>query len=306
MDRINALFPLWAILFSALAYAMPSLFVPLKEMIVPLLGFIMFCMGMTLLPKDFKEVVRRPKVIALGIVLQFTLMPLGAYVIAHLLGFPALLIAGFILVGTAPGGTASNVMAFLAKGDVALSITLTACSTLLGVILTPYLTLFLTQEVVEVNALAMLMSIVKIVFFPVALGVGVNYFLRQKVEKVQRLLPTLSIVGIVLIIAIVVALNQSKILEVGAWVALGVVMHNTLGLVLGYFLSKMAGFEEKIARTIAIEVGMQNSGLAVALAAKYFGALAALPGAIFSVWHNVSGSLIASYWGSRSEKEQEE
>lgn len=302
MERLNALFPLWAILFSMLAYVMPSLFVPLKGMIVPLLGVIMFCMGMTLLPADFKEAVKRPKVIALGLILQFSVMPLSAYLLGHLLGFPALLLAGFILVGAAPGGTASNVMTFLAKGDVALSITLTACSTLLGVVLTPYMTLFLTKEVVEVNALAMLWSIVKIVFLPVGLGVLINYFFSSKIQKVQAILPSISMVGIVMIIAIVVALNQSRIVEVGAWVALGVVLHNALGLILGYWLSKMAGYNERIARTIAIEVGMQNSGLAVALATKYFGALAALPGALFSVWHNVSGSLLASYWSRKKER----
>ncbi len=303
MERINTLFPVWAILFSGVAYVIPEIFIPLKEMIVPLLGFIMFCMGMTLLPKDFREALVRPKVILLGIALQFAIMPLGAYVIAHLLGFSTLLVAGFILVGTAPGGTASNVMTFLARGDVALSITLTACSTILGIVLTPYLTLFLTKEVIEVNALAMLVSILKMVFFPVALGVLANTFAGKKLERLKRTLPTLSIIGIVLIVAIVVALNRERLPEVGASVFLGVLLHNGIGLLLGYFLSKMMGFDEKIARTVSIEVGMQNSGLAVALAAKYFGALAALPGAIFSVWHNVSGSLLAGYWRSKSEED---
>ncbi len=303
LNRMTAAFPLWALLFALLAYFWPSgwpdLLVEAKPLIVPLLGLVMFGMGMTLTWAGFTAVWRRPGPIGLGIVLQFLIMPLAAWLIARALGLSAELTAGLVLVGASPGGTASNVVCYLARGDLALSITLTTASTLLAVVATPLLTLVYVGQQVPVPVLAMLVSVFKMVLLPVALGVLVNRLAGRWLEPVKPLFPLLSVLAIVAIIAIIVALNRHNLAGVGALTALAVVLHNGSGLVLGYLVGRVATGDERTARTLAIEVGMQNSGLAVALAVKYFGAVAALPGALFSVWHNLSGSLLAALW-SRS------
>lgn len=297
IKKINALFPLWAILASLFAYMQPSAVVDFRSWIIPLLVLIMFCMGVTLQIADFKRVAKRPKVIALTVVLQFLLMPLAAFVISKIFNFSTDLTVGMVLVGTVSGGTASNVMSYLAKADVALSITMTVVSTLLSIVVTPYLTLLYVGMSVPVPASSMLISILKIVFLPVVAGVVVNYVLHKYIEKRQDFLALLSILAIVAIIAIVVGLNEPRISTVALTLFLGVMLHNLTGLVGGYYIAKLFGYEKKICKTVAIEVGMQNSGLAVALAMKYFSALSALPGAIFSIWHNISGSIVAAYWG---------
>lgn len=297
IKKINALFPLWAILASIFAYMQPSVVVDFKSWIIPLLVLIMFCMGVTLQIADFKRVVKRPKVIALTVILQFLLMPLAAFIISKIFNFSTDLTVGMILVGTVSGGTASNVMSYLAKADVALSITMTVVSTLLSIVVTPYLTLLYVGMTVPVPASSMLLSILKIVFLPVVAGVVVNYVLHKYIEKRQDFLALLSILAIVAIIAIVVGLNAAKISTVALTLFLGVMLHNLTGLVGGYYVAKLFGYDKKTCKTVSIEVGMQNSGLAVALAMKYFSALSALPGAIFSIWHNISGSIVAGYWG---------
>ena len=297
VKKINTLFPLWAILASVFAYMQPSVIVDFKSWIVPLLILIMFSMGVTLRIEDFKRVVKKPKVIALTVLLQFALMPLAAFIISKVFNFSTDLMVGMILVGTVAGGTASNVISYLAKADVALSITMTVVSTLLSIIVTPYLTLLYVGMTVSVPALSMLISILKIVFLPVLAGVIINYFLHKHIEKRQDFLALLSIFSIVFIIAIVVGLNESRLATVGLTLLLGIMLHNFTGLLGGFYLSKLFGFDRKTCKTVAIEVGMQNSGLAVALAMKYFTPLSALPGAIFSIWHNISGSILASYWG---------
>ncbi len=298
--RITSLFPLWALLLSLSALFWPNLYDGMKPAIVPLLGVVMFGMGMTLTWSNFAEVLRRPKVIGVGVLLQFLLMPLAAWLIGTLLGLPLALLVGLVLVGACPGGTASNVICYLARGDVALSITLTTCSTLLAVFATPALTWLYVGQQVPVPVLDMLWSVAKIVLLPVTLGVMVNTLAGDSLQRVKSLFPLLSVLAIVVIIAIVVALNQTRLASIGVTVALAVVLHNSVGLAGGYWITRLLGWEERICRTIAIEVGMQNSGLGVALAVKYFSALAAVPGALFSIWHNLSGSMLASYW-SRNE-----
>ncbi len=299
IHRITSLFPLWAILLSAIAFLWPDLFTDMKPAIVPLLGVVMFGMGMTLSWSNFAEVLRRPKVIGIGVLLQFLVMPLAAWLIGSLLGRPLPLLVGLVLVGACPGGTASNVICYLARGDVALSITLTTCSTLLAVFATPALTWFYVGQQVPVPVWDMLWSVAKIVLLPVTLGVVVNGLVGTRLQQVKSLFPLLSVLAIVVIIAIVVALNQTRLANIGLSVALAVVLHNSVGLAGGYWLSRMLGWDERICRTIAIEVGMQNSGLGVALAVKYFSAVAAVPGALFSIWHNLSGSMLASYWSRK-------
>ncbi len=296
ISRLTSLFPLWAILGSALAYAAPELFAGWKPAIVPLLGVVMFGMGMTLTWGSFAEVLRRPGIVMLGTLLQFLVMPLAAWLVARLLGLPPMIAAGLILVGSCPGGTASNVVCYLARGDVALSITLTTLSTLLAVVATPALTLLYAGAQVPVPAGLMIVSIAKIVLLPVAAGVVVNQLLGRHLNRLERLFPLVSVLAIVVIIAIIVALNHVHLALMGPAVAVAVVLHNGIGLAAGYWVPRLLGRDERTCRTLAIEVGMQNSGLGVALAVKYFSAAAALPGAVFSIWHNLSGSLLAGWW----------
>jgi BASS family bile acid:Na+ symporter len=299
MNRITSLFPLWALLFSLLALWRPDWFSGGKSLIVPLLALVMFGMGMTLTWRSFAEVARHPRRIGLGLALQYLVMPFAAWVIALAVGLPPELVAGLVLVGASPGGTASNLVCYLARGDLALSITLTTVSTLLAIVAMPLLTWLYVGQQVPVPVASMLMSIFKIVLLPVALGVAANSLLAGRLERVQHLFPLLSVAAIVIIIAIVVALNHDNLAVTGPLVVLAVVLHNGCGLASGYALGLWLTRDERTARTLAIEVGMQNSGLAVALAVKYFSAAAALPGALFSIWHNLSGSMLAAYWARR-------
>jgi BASS family bile acid:Na+ symporter len=302
MTRIAIWFPLWALLGAGIAYWSPGLLVELKPAIVPLLGLVMFGMGVTLTLDQVVAVLRRPSLVGLGLGLQFGIMPLAAWLIGIAMDLPPELLAGLILVGTCPGGTASNLICYLARGDVALSITLTTASTLAAVVMTPALTWLLLGERVPVPALEMLLSIAQVVLAPVGLGLLVNHLLSRRAgpwQALQRLLPLVSVAAIVLIIAIIVALNASSLAQTGATVVMAVVLHNGIGLTAGYWLARRLGQDETKARTFAIEVGMQNSGLAVALAVKFFSPAAALPGALFSIWHNLSGAALASWWGRR-------
>ncbi|GGP21935.1 ketopantoate/pantoate/pantothenate transporter PanS [Silvimonas iriomotensis] len=296
LARITRLFPLWAILLSLLAYHNPASFTPFKPYIPILLGTIMFTMGLTLTLDDFKRVLTRPAPVTAGIVLHYLVMPLAAWCLAKAFHMPPELAAGMILVGSVASGTASNVIIYLAGGDVALSVTISSLSTLVSVVATPLLTRLYVDTSIPVDMLGMLLSIVEIVILPVALGLVIYRFFGRFVRKIEPYLPLLSMLAIVTIIAAIVALSQKSIAAVGAVVILAVMLHNAIGLLGGYWGGKLLGFEESVCRTLAIEVGMQNSGLAAQLGGHFFGALAALPGALFSVWHNISGALLAGYW----------
>jgi BASS family bile acid:Na+ symporter len=303
LQLLIRLFPIWAVLLGTLAFWEPQPFIAARQAIMPLLALIMFSMGLTLTVEDFKRVVRMPGVILLGVLMQFGLMPLLAWLIAASLQMSPLLAAGLILVGACPGGTASNVVTYLAGGNVALSITLTVVSTLLAVFMTPWLSWLFIDTTVAVPTLAMLKSILSLVIAPVMGGLLLNHYLHRWVRRLHTLCPLVAVTAIVIIIAIVVALNHSQLAGMSLLVALAVVVHNLAGLTLGYGIGRLMGYPEVMARTLAIEVGMQNSGLAVALALKYFAPLAALPGALFSVWHNLSGAMLAALWqrGRRQE-----
>jgi BASS family bile acid:Na+ symporter len=290
------LFPLLALSGSLVAYLHPHWLAPLKPAIVPLLGVVMFGMGVTLSWQQLAGVWRQPHRVALGLALQFGVMPLAAWAIGYGMALSPALIAGLVLVGASPGGTASNVVCYLARGDVALSITLTIASTLLAVVATPALTWLYVGQQVPVPVWEMLWSIAKIVLLPVALGVAVNTWLGTRIAPLKNLFPVLSMVAIVSIIAIIVALNHGRIGAGGWLIALAVVAHNAIGLGAGYGVGWLVTRDFRAARTFAIEVGMQNSGLAVALAVQYFSAAAAIPGALFSIWHNLSGSALAAWW----------
>lgn len=293
------LLPIGAIAACGAAWLWPDALAGARGAIQPLLGLVMLGMGMTLAPADFRRVAERPAAVAIGTGLQFAIMPLAGFALARALELPPALAAGVILVGACPGGTASNVVAYLARGDVALSVTLTTVSTLLAPLATPALTALYAGERVPVPAGAMLRDIAAIVVLPVAAGVAANALLGRRLERVARVFPALSVGAIVAIIAIVVALNRGRLAETAGAAALAVVLHNALGLALGWLGARALGRPEVEARTIAIEVGMQNSGLAAALAAAHFPPAAALPGALFSVWHNLSGAALASWWSRR-------
>lgn len=293
---------LLVIICAAVALFLPASFIWVAPQITKLLGVIMFGMGMTLRFEDFKEIFRRPKEIFIGVAAQFLIMPLLAYALSLIFNLSPELAAGVILVGTCPGGTASNVMTYLAKGDLALSVSMTMTTTLLAPIVTPILTLWLAGTWIEVSLAAMMLSIVQIVIAPILLGIIINHFFREFVSKITILLPTVSIVAILLIVGGVVSVNANKILDVGLILMLVVILHNICGYALGFAVAKAFNMNISKAKAISIEVGMQNSGLAVSLAMIHFGAAAAIPGAIFSVWHNISGSIAANYLAQKSNK----
>ena len=295
------LFPLGAILITIISYLYPQLLAPHSGSIVPLFGIVMLGMGMTLRFENFIEICKRPKVITVGIILQFLFMPLIAFLVSTILDLEESLLIGLVLVGSCPGGTASNVICYLSRGDVALSIILTTTSTLLAVIFTPLLAWLYIGQRVPVPVIDMMIDIFKIIFVPVAAGVMINHYLGEKLHLIKKIFPFISMLAIILIIGIIMALTQPQLYLLALPVLTAVVWHNLTGLIAGFYVSKWLGFDDKTCRTIAIEVGMQNSGLGVALAKNHFLIMATLPGAVFSVWHNISGSLFAGYWTRKIE-----
>lgn len=293
---IAAHITLIVVMVTAVSLFFPSSFVWMDtSSITPMLGVVMFGMGLTLSPSDFRPVLQRPKDILIGEIAQFLIMPSLAWLICKILSLPEELSLGVILVGCCPGGTASNVICYLAKGDVALSVAMTGVSTLLAPILTPALVWLLAGESVEVNIVSMFLSIVQVVILPIVLGLAANHYFKRTTRRIIPLLPMISTLSIAFIIGIIVAHNSSSILACSLIVAIAVILHNVLGLVLGYGLSALTGSEPSRRSAIAIEVGMQNSGLATSLATTHFAMfpMAAVPGAMFSVWHNFSGSIAA-------------
>lgn len=256
----------------------------------------MFGMGMTLTITDLQEVIGRSRQVFFGVLSQYTIMPILAYGLSIVFNLPPELAVGIILVGSCPGGTASNVIAYLARGDVALSVAMTSASTLLSPIITPLLTFWLAGKWISISAVTLLISILKIVWLPVVAGIVFRRLLGNKLEQVIDTMPLISVSAIVVIVGAVVGVNSNKLIDSFGIAFLVVMLHNVLGLIVGYSLGKLSGMGEPQCRTLSIEVGMQNSGLAVSLALSYFPPLTAIPGAIFSVWHNVSGPLLASYW----------
>lgn len=290
-----------------LAAAVIAFFVPAAgQSIAPytsiFLGVIMFAMGLTLTIPDFTLVVRRPLPILVGVIAQYLVMPLVGLGVSLLLQLPAELAVGVILVGCAPGGTSSNVITYLSKADTALSVTMTSISTLLAPLLTPLLTLWLAGSYLPIAAGDMAMSIVKMVLIPVVAGLVIRIVAGRLVDRILPALPWVSVAGICLVVIAVVSGSTEQIVTAGALVLLAVVLHNGFGYLLGYWFSRLLRQPVRAARTTSIEVGMQNSGLAATLAASYFSPAAALPGAIFSIWHNLSGAVLAMYYRRSADK----
>lgn len=266
-----------------------------------LLMIVMFGMGLTLKFEDFKVVFSRPKDIIIGAISQFTIMPLLAFLLSMIFKLSTELAVGVILVGTCPGGTSSNVMTYLAKGDVALSVGMTSVSTILAPIVTPILTLLYAGQRVNVDAVNMFISIVQVVIIPIGLGFVINRFFHKFTSHIKEILPLISVLAIVSIVAAVVSANSSRLMHVGYLIIIVVILHNCLGYLLGFMVSKLFRLNDAKCKAISIEVGMQNSGLATSLAATHFASmpLATVPGAIFSVWHNISGSIVANIMASK-------
>ena len=270
-----------------------------------LLGVVMFGMGLTLNLQDFKIVFSRPKDVIIGCLAQFTIMPLLAWILARLFSLDEALALGVVLVGCCPGGTASNVITYLAKGDLALSVGMTGVSTLFAPFLTPLLTWALAGKSVNVDVVGMLLSILWVVILPIVVGLIVKGLWPNFTKKTTDYLPAFSSIAIAMIVAIIISANANKLLAGGSIIVLVVILHNLCGLSLGYLIGRLLGLTEAKKRAISIEVGMQNSGLASSLATIHFAAypLATIPGAIFSVWHNLSGAAVAYLYSNRCKNE---
>ena len=287
---------------AVLALIFPSMLQQIRPTVINyLLGVVMFGMGLTLNLQDFKIVFSRPKDVMIGCLAQFTVMPLLAWGLARVFQLDEALALGVVLVGCCPGGTASNVITYLAKGDLALSVGMTGVSTLLAPFMTPFLTWALAGKSVNVDVVGMLLSILWVVILPIVIGLVVKWIWPKFTEQATDYLPAFSSVAIAFIVSIVIAANANKLMAGGLMIVMVVILHNLCGLSLGYLIGQLLGLSDPKRRAISIEVGMQNSGLASSLATIHFAAypLATIPGAIFSVWHNISGALVARIYTSR-------
>ena len=291
-----------------IAFCYPHVFIrwgdfELKTLIVPLIQLIMFGMGATLTLEDFTRVLQMPRAVLIGIFLQFSIMPLLGFSLAMAFGFEPAVAAGVILIGSCPGGVASNVMTYLSKGNVALSVTMTACSTLLAPVLTPLLMYMLAGTLVEIVFVDWVINIMKIIIVPIAIGLIVNSILRalnRRGDWIDRFLSLIAMFGICFIVGIIIASSRDKLLTIGLALVAASVLHNAVGYVLGFYGARLAKLDESSCRTVAIEVGLQNGGMATALAINTLkDPLAALAPAIFGPWMNISGSMLASWWAAR-------
>jgi BASS family bile acid:Na+ symporter len=282
---------------SIVGFFSPYLFSWVQTYIKQILGAIMFCMGATLTFSDFKSIVKSPKLIGVGVALQYTFMPLLAYLISKVLQLPNEQLIGMVIVGSCPGGTASNLITFLSKGNVALSVVITLSSTILAPLLTPLMIYLFLMEQMPIDTFALMKSVFWIVVFPIFDALVIRHFFEKQFQKIAFVFPAIAIFLISLLVAYIIGINKDLLLTLPLLLLLAIVMHNGLGYLLGYYVSKLFGFAIKDSRTIAIEVGMQNSGLGLALASQFFSAAATLPSALFSIWHNLSGILIAKKWG---------
>ena len=287
-------FPVLVIIGGVIGYFAPNTAASFAPQVTPLLGIVMFGMGLTLKPVDFALVARRPLPVLIGVVAQFVIMPMVALAVVAIMDLPEAVAAGVILVGCAPGGSSSNVVSYLARGDVALSVTMTSISTLLAPVFTPLLTLWLAGEYMPVSASSMAWSIVKVVLIPVVAGILIGMLAPRVVARINSALPWISVAAISAIVCIVVGGAHDTIASAGALVFAAVIIHNGCGYGLGYLAGLITKQPVAARRTMAVEVGMQNSGLATSLASTYMNPLAALPGAVFSVWHNLSGAVLAA------------
>lgn len=292
---VSRTFAIWVVVFAFIAAQFPETFKMFVPWIPYLLGIVMLGMGLTLTFKDFAEVTRNPKAVIIGVVAQFVVMPLIAFLLVKLFQLPPDLAIGVILVGSCPGGTSSNVMTFLARGNTALSVACTTISTLLAPVLTPAVFYLFASQWLDINAGAMFISVLKIVLLPIFAGVIIRTFLKEKVEQFSQTMPLISVIAIVLIVTAVVSVSKDRIIESGLLIFAIVALHNGLGYLIGYGVARLFKLSNFDSKAVSIEVGMQNSGLGAALAAIHFKAnpVIAVPSAVFSFWHNISGPILA-------------
>ncbi|PAD34220.1 bile acid:sodium symporter family protein [Terribacillus saccharophilus] len=302
---VGSTFAYWVILFAVVAFLLPEGFTWIVPFITPLLGIIMFGMGLTLSASDFKGVIKRPFEVFAVVAGQFLIMPLLAFALAKGLQLSPEVAVGVILVGCCPGGTSSNVMTFLAKGDVPLSVTATAVTTVLAPIVTPALILLFASEWIEVSPVSLFISIVNVVIIPIVLGLLVKRFFNRQATASVKVLPLVSAVAIIGIVAAVVSNSQQQIVQTGLAIFGVVMLHNVLGYLIGFAFAKLLRMDLPQSKTASIEIGMQNSGLGAQLATAHFSPLAAVPSAIFSVWHNISGSILANIFAKMGSSEKE-
>jgi BASS family bile acid:Na+ symporter len=301
-------FACWVFAFIAAALFYPAPFrtwngYDLQNLIVPIVQFVMACMGLKLSLGDFARALKMPLGVATGIALQFFVMPVVGWTIAKMLGFEPEVAAGLVLIGSVSGGVASNVMTYLARGNLALSVTMTACSTLLSPVLTPFAMKVLAGQYVPIPFVGMMVSIVKMVILPIAVGLAANKLLRGRAAWLDEVLPVASMAAICLVIAITTAASRDKLLEVGAALIVAAMLHNGFGYVAGYWGARLLGLNETDSRTVSIEVGLQNGGMAFGLAINVLRSSdAALAPAIFGPWMNISGSALAYWWRGRPGK----
>ncbi|MDO7212500.1 bile acid:sodium symporter family protein [Acinetobacter nosocomialis] len=302
---VQKTFALWVIVFAALALWQPEFFVWLKAYIPWILGIIMLGMGMTMTVDDFKGVLQSPKAVLIGVVAQFVVMPGLAYVLCKLFNLPPEIAVGVILVGCCPGGTASNVITYMAKGNVALSVACTSVSTLLAPVLTPAIFYLLASQWLKIDATSMFISILQVVLLPIVIGLILRTWLKRQVESYIQVMPLVSVIAIVAIVAAIIGGSKAAIFQSGLLILAVVILHNGLGYLLGFTAARFFKLPYADSKAIAVEVGMQNSGLGVALAAVHFAAspITAVPSAIFSLWHNISGPALATYWASKHKQE---
>jgi BASS family bile acid:Na+ symporter len=299
LERLANAFPVWVLVACGLALVEPRLFTWFRgEAIVIGLAVIMLGMGITLSLDDFARVATRPAAVATGFLAQFLIMPMAGWLVATTLGLETPFAVGLILVACCPGGTASNVVTYIARADVALSVLMTTCTTLGAVVLTPLLTKLLAGRLVEVDAWGLFLSTLQVVVLPVAAGVAINRFLPRVVRAVMPVAPLVSVMTIALVCASIIGQNAAAVRSSGPRLLLAVVLLHAIGFCVGYLFARLWGYDRIVARTVSIEVGMQNSGLGVVLAQKHFPAepLTAVPCAISSVVHSVIGSLLAGWW----------
>lgn len=305
---VNKYFVVWVIAASAIALYQPEAFVWIGDYISPLLGLVMLGMGLTLTPVDLKRIVERPRDVILGSIAQWTIMPIAAYLLIQIFGLPTEIGIGLVLLGAAPGGTSSNVMTYLAKGDVALSVAITSLTTLVAPIVMPAWVLFLLGAEIQVTFAEMFQEIVLIVLIPVVAGITARQVLERKAptaaEASLAVFPSISVVAIVVIVAAVVGLNADSILTVSAVAVAAMMVHNLIGLTSGFAIGRAANMPEDRVRACLFEVGWQNSGLATAIAIAFFSPLAALLPALFSVWQLIIGPALATYFARNTDSSE--
>ncbi len=304
MDSFTRLFPVWVLLASLLNFLFPFLLDWMTSSHISfLLSLIMLGMGITLEKEDFLRIKRMPFVVLAGVILQYTIMPFLGFSLAQILNLPPALSYGVILVSCCPGGTASNVICYLAKADVALSVTLTTISTLLAVVLTPYLSYLLMGSRVDVNAWGLFLSTLQVIVIPVILGLFLKNYLPKTTAKILPFAPPIAVISIVLIVSSVIGKGKASFLSAGVELFTAVILLHGLGFLMGYLISVLLFKNQRVARTISIEVGMQNSGLGVVLAKLHFAdPMTALPAALSSLCHSLMGSSLASVWARKKAK----